>query len=185
MIVNIFDKNIVKVLSFLIISPGSRYTRLEIKEKTNMNNLPLDKVLNKLFSLGILIKENNLIVLNTNSNFSELIYFIRKEYKYFNVPYEIFNILFYTINILSEFRQIKKIYLFGSYSKLIFNNKSDIDIAIFFENKIKERKNIGNKINRYLDKIDKRLEVHFFLEKDIKENDPLIKDIIKNGKVLI
>jgi predicted nucleotidyltransferase len=185
MIVNIFDKNIVKVLSFFIISPGSRYTRLEIKEKTKMNNIPLDKVLNKLFSLEIIIKENNFIMLNTNSNFNELINFIKNEYKYFNVPYEIFNILFYATNILCEFRQIKEVYLFGSYSKLIFSGKSDIDIAIFLENKIKGRKDIENKINKYLDKIDKRLESHFFLEKDIKENDPLIKDIIKNGKVLI
>ena len=54
---NIFDKNLAKILSFFLISPGSRYKRKEIKEKTKMNNIPLDKTLQKLISLR-LIKEN-------------------------------------------------------------------------------------------------------------------------------
>ncbi|MEK6914586.1 MAG: nucleotidyltransferase domain-containing protein [Nanoarchaeota archaeon] len=185
MISNIFDKNVVRVISFFMISPGSRYTRLEIKEKTRMNNVPLDIVLNKLMVLRIIIKENNLLMLNSSSDFNELLEFLKKEYKYFNVPYDIFNIVVYTTNKLSEFRQIKNVYLFGSYSKLIFHDKSDIDIAIFLEDKIKEKSKIENIIKKELGYIDGRLECHFFLEKDIKEKDSLIKDIIKNGKKLL
>ena len=185
MISNIFDKKAVKVISFFMISPGSRYTRLEIKEKTKMNNVPLDIVLNKLMVLRIITKENNLLMLNSSSDFNELLEFIKKEYKYFNLPYETFNILVYTANKLSEFRQIRNVYLFGSYSKLIFHDKSDIDIAIFLEDKIKEKSKIENKIKKELGYIDDKLECHFFLEKDIKEKDSLIKDIIKNGKKLI
>lgn len=187
MISNMFDKSLVRILSFFLISPGSRYKRLEIKEKVKMNNVPLDNSLNKLISLGILEVDKGLFNINNDSEFREIIEYIRKEYKGFDVPYEIFNVLVEISEGLSRLRGVRKVYLFGSYAKLIYSDKSDIDIAVVFEDsvkRIKDEKDINKEIKRIRGKYKRKIEVHFFLEKDMKEKDSLVKDILRNGKKL-
>jgi len=190
MISNLFNKNIIGVLTFFLISPGSRYNRKEIKEKTGMNNIPLDNTLKKLLSLKILREKNRLFGLDIESEeIKKVIEYIKEEYKRFNLPYKIFNIIIEISNRLSEIKQIEELYLFGSYAKLIYHEKSDIDLAVIFHNKIKNRGKLEKKIERTIEKIGKKnkkkIEVHFFLEKDMKERDPLIKDILRNGKKLL
>ena len=58
MLINLIDKNCAKIVLFLAVSPGSNYRRNEIKDKTKLNNVPLDISLNKLIVLDI-IKEKN------------------------------------------------------------------------------------------------------------------------------
>ena len=94
------------------------------------------------------------------------------------------------VDKLIELRGIKNIILFGSYSKLIFSGKSDVDIAIVLNNKIKNK----NKIDKIVSAIAKKLSIrykkdvqtHLFFESDLKhKEDPLIKDILRNGRVLV
>ncbi len=188
MIVDLFDKNIAKVLSFFLISPGSKWTRKEIKEKTEMNNVPLDNALNKLLSLGIIRQEKNLLMLNPEDEFKEIINRIRKEFVELNLPLRIFYIVAEISNKLSEISWIKNIYLFGSYAKLIYHEKSDIDLAIILDNKIKNKEKIEKNINKIIEKLNRKnkrkIEVHFFLEKDMKAKDPLIKDILRGRKLI-
>lgn len=76
-------------------------------------------------------------------------------------------------------------YLFGSYSKLIYNENSDVDIALVITS-INE--DIINKIvNKLEKKYDKKIELHIFDKQKFYKNkkDPLIKDIVKNGVRLI
>ncbi len=54
MIANLFDKNLLKVISYFMISPDSRYRRKGLKEKTGINNVPLDNTINRLISLKAL-----------------------------------------------------------------------------------------------------------------------------------
>ena len=61
---NLLDKNLAKILAFFLISPGSRYNRKEIKEKTKMNNIPLDNTLQKLITLKLLEQNKSLYNLN-------------------------------------------------------------------------------------------------------------------------
>jgi len=185
MISNIFDRNIVRVLSYFLISPGSRYTRKDVRDKTGMNNVPLDNTLHKLLSLKIIIKENNLLKINNDNIFKELLESIRKEYMYYNVPHKIFNLLIEISDKIGVIDDVKKVYLFGSYSKLIYHDKSDVDIAVVFNVNIKDRNRIEGKIQKIFKKIYKGIEVHFFLDSDMKKKDPLIRDIIKNGKELV
>lgn len=189
MLANIFDENIIKVLGLFSISPGSRYLRKEIKEKTGMNNVPLDDALNRLLSFRILKKEKNLLTLNPESNFNNIFDKIRKEFTEFNIPLGIYFIILSISNNLSKFPEIKDVYLFGSYAKLIYHENSDIDVAVIFYNHVKEKskleKEIGHTINKIGKKNEKEIQIHFFNEKDMKAKDPLIKDILKNGKKLL
>ena len=184
MISNIFDKNIIKVISYFLISPGSRYTRKEIKEKIEMNNLPLDNTLAKLLSLKLLNKKNNLYQLSQeNENFSEILKKIKQEYKEFGVPYKIFIILVDIADKLSRNKSIDSAILFGSYAKLIHTEKSDIDIAVITKDKFPEKQ--ITKIKKEIAKIDDKIELQFFQEKDLQEKDALIHDIKRNGKRIL
>ncbi len=183
MISNIFDKNIINALSYFLISPGSRYTRKEIKEKINMNNVPLDNTLNKLLSLNIIKKKNNVYSLNNESKETlPLFEIIKREYLEFSIPHEIFNIIVETAEKLSKIKFVKSAVLFGSYAKLIHTFKSDIDIAIITVNINKQE---IEQVKKEINKISDKIELHFFKEKDMKEKDPLIKDILKNGKRIL
>ena len=89
-----------------------------------------------------------------------------------------------TLKEVSKIKGINSIVLFGSYAKLIHTEKSDIDIAIILENKIKNRHKIENIIKKEISKISKKnqkeIQSHFFMQKELKveKTDPLINDII-------
>ncbi|MBS3092391.1 nucleotidyltransferase domain-containing protein [Candidatus Pacearchaeota archaeon] len=191
MISNIFNKNIVKILSFLLISPGSKYTRNEIKEKTKMNNVPLDKTLNIMLNLNIIKKEKKFLNVNMeNEEISELIKKVRQEYHKLSVPYNIFIILMDISEKLLELKFTKKVILFGSYAKLIYSESSDIDIVVILHLKKREinkdKKTIEKEINKISKKNKKEIELHFFSYEDLKhKEDALIKDILRNGKEII
>ena len=183
MISNLFDKNIIRILSYFLISPGSRYTRKEIKEKTQMNNIPLDSTLTKLKSLRLITSKGKLYSLNFSiEKNKEIFSLISEEYKSFNIPYKIFNLLVETAEKLSKIKDINSAILFGSYAKLIQTENSDIYIAIITE---RENKKQTDKIKKEINKLNIKIELHFFEEKDLKANDPLIKEILKNGKPIL
>ena len=189
MIANLFDKNLVKVLSYLLISPGSRWRRKELKEKTGMNNIPLDSALNQLLALNILKEKKNLFELNfENRELINVIQHIKKEYLSFNVPYAIYNLLSEITTKLSKEKDVINAFLFGSYAKLIYTEKSDIDIAVILSNPVKNTKNLEKIILREMEKLEKKhqrkIELHFFNEKDLKAKDAIIQEIKKNGKQL-
>jgi predicted nucleotidyltransferase len=188
MMINLMDKNYSKIILLLIISPGSSYSREEIKEKTNMNNVPLDSSLNTLLNLKILNLNKKLYSLNINSSLVQ--YIIKEKGKLSNLPLKIQYIIIEFINKVSKLRKISHIILFGSYSKLIFTEKSDVDIAVIFSDKTKEKNNIEKKILEYEESLSKRyktnIQTHFFMESDLKhKEDPLIKDILRNGVDLL
>ena len=184
MIINLIDKNYAKILLFLAISPGSRYSRKEIKEKTEMNNVPLDNSLNALISLRLIKEENRIYSLNLeNENVQQL---MKEKQKISNLPLKVQFILLDFSDYILNLKSISRIILFGSYSKLIFSEKSDIDVAVIFADKIKNREKAEKKILVFENKLSKKhkksIQAHFFLEKDLKhKEDPLIKDIVRNG----
>ncbi|SRR3989344_2392147 len=183
MITDIFEKNIIKILTMFSISPGSRFTRNEIKEKIMLNNIPLDNALNTLLKNKILIKERRFLGLNfENKYLNNLLDIVKKEHLRFReVELKIYYLILDISFVLSNIKNID-IYLFGSYAKLIYTEKSDVDLAIFLE---EEDKKVIKKIKKDLDKIErkcnKNIELHFFEKKDMKEKDPMIREILKNG----
>lgn len=187
MINQIFDSDSFKIMSLFSLSPGSRFRRNEIKEKTKLNNVPLDKALLRLLYSKILKKEENFYKINfQNENAKKIIEISSGQYKDLKeLPFDIYLLL---LNMVSEFSIIKgiEVYLFGSYSKLIYNDKSDVDIAVLTPERF-NKKGI-QKTTQKLEKIYKKnIETHFFMKKLFYKNkkDPLVKEIIKNSIRLI
>ena len=58
--IELIDNSVVKVLTIFSVSPGSRFQRKLLKEKTGLPNIILDKTLNKLTNIKILKREKNL-----------------------------------------------------------------------------------------------------------------------------
>ena len=178
MISYLFNKDLFKVLSLFSISPGSRFKRNEIKDKTMLYNINLNKALNRLINLNLLKKDKNYYQINFENEIKNKIFdLVIKEYKRLReIPFKAYLLL---IDFLEEISKNKKIeaYLFGSYAKLIYKENSDVDIAI-----------INGKVNaKFIDKLKRRyglkIELHYFEKDEFYKNkkDPLIKEIIKNG----
>lgn len=75
----------------------------------------------------------------------------------------------------------KKVILFGSYAKGNFNEQSDIDIAVVF-NEYSNGLDIQLKLMQIRRKIDSRIEPHPFTEKDFTVSNPLVNEILKYGQ---
>lgn len=188
MIINLMNKNSAKLLLFLAVSPGSRYSRGEIREKTGLNNVPLDLSLSELLNLKIIKIDKRLFYPNIESAIVRQIIDEVKE-GIGNLPLKVQFEIFDFVSAVLKIRGIENIILFGSYAKLIYSEKSDVDIAVVFSDK-QEMEKAEDKIGEIADKIGKKhkkeIQEHLFTKDDLKHReDPLIKDILKNGRVLI
>lgn len=188
MLIHLLDKNCAKILLFLAISPGSKYTRNELKIRTKMNNIPLDIALNRLYSFNLIVRTDKIYSLNLESQI--LKFFLEERKKLSNLPVKIQFIILEAVDIISRFKNIKQIILFGSYSKLIFHENSDIDLAIILDDAVKSTMDFERAIFPFLNKLSKKfkkeIEAHYFIESDLKhKEDPLIKDIVRNGIKLL
>lgn len=189
--IELFDLNILKILTVFSVSPGSRLTRKVLKEKTNMPNVVLDKCLSKLLNLGIFVRQKNLFALNfKNKEINDVIKLISEQYSRFKqLPLKEY---FLILNIKEELLKIKNlgdVYLFGSYAKLIFKENSDVDVAIISDeisNNEQNRKDV-EKIVRKLEKRHKKnIEIHYFSKKFYNnKRDPLVKEILQHGVKMI
>src|SRR3989344_7864048 len=179
MITQVFDKDVVKILTLFSLSPGSRFNRNQIKEKTLLNNVPLDNALNLLLQTGIIKKEKRLYSLNfDNIYYRKILDMISTQYKSLKeIPLKAYFIITDLSYELNSYKNIE-LYLFGSYSKLIYTKNSDIDLALLSNMKLN--------IHKIITKIEKRyninIEIHYFSKNEFYKNkkDPLIKDILKN-----
>ena len=166
---------------FLILasySPGSGYTRKEIQDLTHLDNLSIDRTIQKLLFHKVVRKEKRIIKLNfDNPETMHLLDFIHQEKKKLNYPsYELFMLLidfFQSIEIYS----IDSIYLFGSHAKKTASTNSDIDIAIFSLEEV----NVLREEEKIESKFGKELQIHYFKIGDIKKKNKLVEQILKDG----
>jgi predicted nucleotidyltransferase len=70
--------------------------------------------------------------------------------------------------------------LFGSYAKGNFNEDSDIDIAVVFED-FNNTMDMQLELMRLRRKIDSRIEPHPFREIDFEPSNPIVNEILKYG----
>ena len=108
---------------------------------------------------------------------------IKKEHQRFKeIPVSVYDVLIDFSYALSSLKKIEQVYLFGSYAKLIYTQKSDIDLAIVLEKEDKKSiQNIKKQVEKLEKKYNKIIETHFFTAKDMKNKDPLIKEIQRNS----
>ena len=186
MIVEIFDKDIAEILTIFCLSPGSRFLRKELKERTKLNNVNLDNAINTLLNSKIIKKEKKFLLLDFDYA-KDIIQIISKQYKDLReLP---LNIYFSVINIIFLLGKLKNIhvYLFGSYAKLVYKDTSDIDIAIVSDIINEEdKKKLNVSIQKVESRYGKKIEIHYFGMNFYKnKKDPIVKEIIKNGIRLI
>ena len=89
-----------------------------------------------------------------------------------------------TANAVNQNYKSKKVILFGSFAKGNFNEDSDIDIALVFddyENLIEMQLGLM-KIRR---DIDSRIEPHPFRERDFDITSPIVYEILKHGQEIM
>jgi predicted nucleotidyltransferase len=168
-------------------SPGSRLNRKEIKDRTKLNNVPLDKALAKLISSNMLVRERNYYSVNFNEAISQDLMKICKlqHTKLKEIPFDVYLLLVDLVSDMSSQKGIEA-FLFGSYSKLVYKKDSDVDIAILTVKRL-DKKRI-EKLAEKLEKIYKKnIEIQYFDKKEFYKNkkDPLIKSILKDGTKLI
>lgn len=76
---------------------------------------------------------------------------------------------------------IDKAILFGSYVKGTAGKWSDIDIALVSSDFTGVGFNDRKKVNPFLIKVDSRIEPHPFRPEDFTEDNPFVKEILKEG----
>ena len=187
MISPVFDQNIFKIISLFSLSPGSRFSRKEIKGKTELNNVPLDISLSRLLKSAILKKEARLYSVNfENEGGKSIVQLAAKQYKELkDLPFDVY-LLLVDIAYMTSVAKEAEVHLFGSYSKLVYREGSDIDIALLTTKKFNKKA-----FEKHMSKIEKvyrkNVEVHYFDKFDFykSKKDPLVTEILKNGVRLI
>ncbi len=188
MINQLFHQDCFKVLSLYGLSPGSRFNRTEIKQRTRLHNVPLDKALLLMLNSGMLKKEKKYYSLQFENEYAQKIMeIVRKQHKELReLPLTIYHLLLDVVTALSLFKDIEA-YLFGSYAKLIYTEKSDIDIALVHFKKFKVKEKITKIITKIERGYNKRIDIHYFEKEAFYKNkkDLLVKGIRKDGIKLI
>jgi predicted nucleotidyltransferase len=137
-----------------------------------------------LIKNNILAKQKRLLsIYLEDRNAKAIIALAREEHVRFKeIPLKVYYLIMDFSRSVAVEKRVEQAYLFGSYSKLIYTEKSDVDLAIVLdENNVlleKSLKRLGQKLeNKY--KIS--LELHFFTKNEMKQKDKLISEILKNG----
>lgn len=186
MITQIFNKDILEVLTVFSISPGSKFLRKELKERTKLNNINLDNAINILLNCNLVKKEKRFLSLNLEKA-KNIIKLISDEYKELKeLPLDVYFSIINLIFLLSKLRNID-VYLFGSYAKLVYKETSDIDILIVSDKiTADEKKEINKLIHKLESRYRIRIEVHYFGMNFYKNRkDPFVQEVLKNGLRLI
>ena len=99
-----------------------------------------------------------------------------------DIPNEIKEkIIRYLNELQNEKIKIKKAVLFGSYAKGIFNEWSDIDIALVSDDFTGSRFSDKNMIRKATLKIGTDIEALPFNSADFNNENPFVKEIIETG----
>lgn len=187
MISFMFMPDCFKILTFFSLSPGSSWNRKEIQDKLKLNNVPLDNALTQLLNAGVLQKKKKYYSLQWESEYTKkIIGLCQEQFKQLReLPLPIYIILVDFLYYLSAFKDIG-VFLFGSYSKLIYKENSDLDIAIIYGHKI-DRGKIPKSVSK-LEKIyGQKIDIHYFEKENFykSKKDPLVHGIMKDGVKLI
>jgi len=84
-------------------------------------------------------------------------------------------------NVVRDKFSLIKVILFGSFAKGNYNDDSDIDIAVVF-NDYDNLLDMQLELMRLRRKIDSRIEPHPFRESEFNLSNPVVNEIIKYGE---
>ena len=158
-----------------------------MQEKVRLNNVPLDTTLLRLINSGVLKRERNYYSVNFENDYSKKILDIcSKQFKQMKeLP---LNVYYMLMDLAEYFSATKRneLILFGSFSKLTYSAKSDVDIALLYGDSPDKRK-ISILISKFKKIYNKNIEIHYFDKKTFYKNkkDPLVKSILKDGVKIV
>ncbi len=179
----VFTQDCFKILTFFSLSPGSRWRRKDIKEKTKTHNIPLDNALCMLLHTHVLIKERNHYALNMENEYTKrLIDLCGKQYRLLReIPLDVFYLILDFAAACTPQKGLEA-YLFGSYAKLIYRENSDVDIALLSSGEL-DKQRLALIIAKLKKVYHKNIELHYFERAAFYRNkkDPLVKGILKDG----
>ncbi len=183
----IFTSDCYKILILFSLSPGSRFNRKEIKEKTRLNNVPLDKALSQIIASGVAKREKNYYYLNiADRSAKELLEICRYQYQQLReLPLAVFYLLTDLVDSLLLLKG-NEVWLFGSYAKLVYKENSDVDIAVLYSQEI-HKESINKNVAKLEKVYNKKIEMHYFEKTRFYKNrkDLLVKGILRDGVRLI
>ncbi len=178
------DKVVWRVILFISYSKGRGYQIKDFKEGLNINNSSLYKALDKLEFYNIIIKKNTIYKINFNNSTSHVLFDIIDEMKkkFNNLDQKVLEIILDFVSKVDQQTQIKDIIIFGSYVKKTNHKNSDIDVAIISSEKI----DLYELSYLLEEKYDKKIELHYFLQKEFQNNSSkLIQEIKRDGISII
>ena len=183
----VFDLDCFKLLSVFALAPGMRLRRQELKQKTTLNNVPLDNALAKLMLAKILAKEKKLFVINfENTQAKTILSLVSQQYKAMReLPLDVYFLLLDVVAQLATTKPIE-LWLFGSYAKLVYKENSDIDLALLVAKKY-DKEIVAKILQKLEKKYSKNIELHTFDKARFYKNrrDPLVKEILRAGLRLV
>lgn len=178
-------KSSLRILSLLFETPRKLVSRMELFEFTKLGNAPLSKGLSRLVKAGMIILEKRgkkeFYYVNIGNNYTKLMGELweseKKDTRQLDYDVKI---------IVSEFiRQlpsdVKKVILFGSWAKGTASIKSDIDLAVIFEEEIRSEMEITRSIKKLEQKFRKEIQAHYFTEKSFNAGNKLTLEIKRDG----
>jgi len=90
------------------------------------------------------------------------------------------SVLEYISFLREEFSDLRKVYIFGSYTKGSAGTDSDIDIAVVFD-KVADSFDLHVQLMKIRRHYDSRIEPHVFRAADFDGSNPLVREIISTG----
>ena len=182
------NKTAWKILRLLSQAPGKGISIKQIKQLTKAGNFALSNSIALLVKYKILntkkVGKKNIYWLNTSNPI------VRKLIELFDIesnimkglPPSMITMLSKVVEQIVESINPKKVILFGSYAKGTASLRSDIDLCMIVDKKLK-------KYRVAISKLPENVQVHLFTEQEFgdlrKNKDPLIEDIILDGIELL
>ena len=80
---------------------------------------------------------------------------------------------------------VKSVYLYGSYAKGNFSEDSDIDIAVVGDNFIGDPIEDTMRLMKIRRKVDNRIEPRPFRTSDFNKSNPISKEIMETGIIIM
>ncbi len=162
--------------------------RKELQQLTLLNNVPLDKALIRLVSSGILARAGRYFAVNLGSEFAQsIIALCSKQHVLLKkIPLRVYFLVVDFVFQASTFRGVE-VYLFGSYSKLVFSERSDVDIAVIISGEVRIKNALTTLSANLGASYGKEVQLHFFHKKAFygSRKDPLVRGIMQHGVRLI
>ncbi len=190
------SKSVWRVLMLYGESPGSGFTRQELREHTKLGNKALSFALKRLVTFGILSKNKDsfplaVYKLNLGNKYSgDILKMIKSEKNELNsLPYGFGLIAREFSRRIIDIIDVKNIYLFGSVAKRTYREDSDMDFAVVLDKKNAKSDMLISKIAEELSRKFKRKIQYFILtEEQIKDSgkrSKLTEEILKDGIKII